>query len=372
MEKGAIMQLEGIMIHKLNVSMKSVSYYVPKGRKDNQKVISDFLDFAGNDLRDDEKEQIIAGMKRKFQFLDISMRACVNEGEQETSIGMAAKVAKDAIDRAGLRLNDIDLLLFVGVSNPFREPTFSNLIAYQIGLENKEYYDINDTCNGFIKAIDIASMYIEMNHVNNVLIVTCENPDELLREVKGNFHLSSMREIDRYMTLLLSGTAAAAMVIGKNYGEHVIQSYGELRKSKDWDLSIISLPATILPKEIEKQGHIIMQSDGMGIASGVIEMMPEFVLNYLRKEGCEGQDIDHVFSHQMGRNTTYAIMKKLGIDVKKQLPVNEFANMGNLACANIPVSIGIAVEKNILKKGASILLLSSSCGLNVSAVKMIW
>lgn len=366
------MQAISQSIHQLNLSMKSLSYYVPEGRKSNQEVIDDFLAYAGGDLSKQEQEDIMYGLNRKFRFLETYARSCIIEETGDSSISMSVKVAKEAIQRANLQVSQIDLLLFTGVVNPFREPTYSNMIANQLGLEGKEYYDINDTCNGFMKAIDVASMYIATKRAQNVLVVTCESPAEMLNEIKGNIHISTVQEADQFMTLFLGGTGAAAVVVSENDGHKVLQSYSESRSSKDWDLSIIALPAVKLPEEKGRQNHILVQSDGMRTASKIIEKMPTFVSDYLEKENVDTQSIDYVFSHQIGRNTTYAVLKKLGLDVEHRLPVNKFDQMGNLACANIPVSLGIAMEQNLLQQGNSILLLSSSCGLNIAAMRMLW
>lgn len=366
------MQVNNPLIHQLNVSMKSLSYYVPEGRKNNQEVIDEFLAYAGGDLSKEQKDEVAYGLNRKFRFLETNTRSCIAKGSEDTSIQMSVKVAKEAIRKADLSVSEIDLLLFTGVSNPFREPTYANMIAYQIGLEEKEYYDINDTCNGFMKALDIASMYIATKRAKNVLIVTCESPAEQIDGIKGNIHIHTVQEADQFVPLLLTGTGAAAVVLSENDGQKVMQSYSELRSSKDWDLSLVSVPAIQIPEEKGRHKNIRIYSEGMRTASLIIEKMPTFVLNYFEKENADTQKIDYVFSHQIGRNTTYAVLKKLELDVEHRLPVNKFNELGNLACANVPVSLGIAMDQNILQPGNSLLLLSSSCGLNVAAMRMLW
>lgn len=368
-----IVMSEGLQaIHQLNISMKGLSYYIPEGRKTNEKLIEDFLDYAGAGLSFQNRQMIQHSLKRKFQFLEISSRSCIGEGEDESSVCMSVNVAKEAIERANLNVNDIDLLLFAGVTNPLREPSFSNVIAYQLGLDGKDFFDINDTCNGFMKAIDLAGMYIQTGRAKNVLVVTCECPDEILNGVKSNLQIKSTEEADRLMTMFLAGTGAAAIVVGENNGTRVMHSYCEERGSKEWDLSIISVPAIDLPEKKKNFENVIVQSDGMGISSRLIEKMPVFAEAYLKKVGVLHEELKYVFCHQMGRNTTYAVMKKLRLDIESQLQVSAFKQVGNLACANIPVSLGMAMEKNMLCDGDTFLLLGSSCGLNLSAICMTW
>ena len=359
-------------VHRLDVSMKGLSYYIPEGRKTNQELIDHFLEYAGASLTEQDRQMVRYSLERKFRFLEIASRSCLKPESNESSVGMSVKVAREAIEKAGLSVYDIDALFFAGVTNPLREPAYSNVIAYLLGMEGTEYFDINDTCNGFMKAIDLAGMYIHAGRAKNVLIVTCESPDEILNGVKSNLSIQTAEDADHLMTMFLAGTGAAAMVIGENTGEKVLHSYCENRSSREWDLSVIAVPAIELPEKKRNLGSVIVESDGMGIASRLIDRMPEFAEKYLLNEGVVSGELRYVFCHQMGRNTTYAIMNKLGMDVKSQLPVSVFGQVGNLACANIPVSLCMAMEKGILQSGDSILLLGSSCGLNLSAVYMTW
>lgn len=359
-------------IHQLDISIKSLSFYVPQGRLSNQSIIDKFIECNGSKLCKSDQEYLRYALNRKFNFLGIKSRSYSEDLSVDNSVSMGVKVAKDAIVKAGMQVLDIDLMIYAGVCNPFREPTFSNVIASQIGLEGKEYYDINDTCNGFIKAIDIASLYISTNRARNVLILTSECPQEFLDKVNNKMNLENVTMADYYMNYFLVGTGAAAVVLTKNEGERVLHSYSECRSAKNWDLSLLLLPEVALPMRKCNQNSIIVQSDGLKIASQIIKLLPTFVLSYMEHENIETTSIDYVFSHQMGRNTTYAVLKKLRLDDKNKFPISTFEDIGNLACANIPISLGMAMEQNILKKGDLILLLSSSCGLNVSALRMIW
>ena len=74
---------------------------------------------------------------------------------------MAVKAASGALDKAGMNVEQIDCIIASGVTNPFREPSFALVCAKLLGLPAGDYFDINDTCNGFMKSIDVATQYIK-------------------------------------------------------------------------------------------------------------------------------------------------------------------------------------------------------------------
>ena len=113
-------------------------------------------------------------------------------------------------------------------------------------------------------------------------------------------------------------------------------------------------------------------SDGRKIAASIIRDMPEFVEEFLSQQTTSIEQIRYIFSHQLGRNITFALLNKLKVDIDKVFPVNTFKEYGNMGSANIPIGLGIAEEQGILKPGDSILLLGSSCGIKYTCVNIIW
>ena len=82
-------------------------------------------------------------------------------------------------------------------------------------------------------------------------------------------------------------------------------------------------------------------------------------------------DFDVLVMHQLGNNVTFATLDKL--QVKHEIsPINTFNECGNMASANIPVNLALLEEQGKVKKGDSVLLVSSACGLSFSLIHIEW
>lgn|GEM_PF-2717180 len=356
----------------LNLSIKALSYYIPKGRMTNTEVVDKFAKEHYQNLQKDDLELLTYGCKRKLDFLEIKTRSYCKDYNEENSIQMATKVAKDVIKKANITAEDIDLLLFVGVCNPFREPSYSIILSNEIGIKGGNYYDINDTCNGFLKAMELASLYINTGKYRNILLVTSESTLEMIDSSKYRGDVKSLEEADYKMNLLFAGSGAAAMILTKDVGSKTIKYYGEQRDNSNWDMSLYVSPKITMPSDKLNVMDFISWADGRGIAAKIIKEMPGFVYKFLVEKDIDKDSIDYIFAHQLGRNITNSILNKIEVNIDKVFPVNTFYEYGNMGSANIPVGLAIAEENGLLNKGDSVLLLGSACGLTYSAAYIIW
>lgn len=356
----------------MKLSILGLGTCIPSGRLTNDEVVDKYLDDFCKYLNEEDREFLEYSFKRKLEFLEIQTRAYCESYNEENSILMAVKAAKMALEKAQLKAEDIDLLLFTGVCNPFREPTYAIILAELLNIPQVNCYDISDACNGFLKSLELAQLYVSGGKAEKVLVVTSESPFEYLDTVRDNLNVKAVEEADYKMNLLFAGTGAAAMVLSEGNGEKIISDYQEQRSTREWDISFLLSPKITIPSKKFNKMDFVSWGDGRKIAADVIKEMPDFVSSFLKKHEIKKQDIDYIFCHQLGRNITYAILNKIEVEINKVFPENTFRQYGNMGSANIPIGLAIAEEKGLLKKGDSILLLGSSCGIEYTAVHLIW
>lgn len=349
----------------------SMGYYIPDGRITNGDITDILADYNKDHFSRDDIDFLKYSSTRKFEFLGLETRSCCAVGSGDHFSSMAETAAQQALTRAGMLPEDIDCVIFSGVTNPFREPSFAIMLAHRLGIKTADFFDINDTCNGFMKSIDIAGLYIKSGKCRHVLVATCESPYELKDALKLEIEIGKSDQLDSRLSGLIVGTGAAAMILSADGEKGRIAHYGEQRTSNEWDASILTLPGTAMPGS--KYGDTItgFWSDGRLISSSLIREMPDFVNRKLGEWQMDIESIDLFIHHQLGNNVTFAIMDKLKADHRKA-PVNTFRQFGNMATVNIPVNLAMAEEQGLIKKGDSILLLSSSCGLSYALIHIVW
>lgn len=355
----------------LGLSIKGLSYYIPEGRRTNDEVIEKIIKENEGNLSPEDLDFLAYGYKKKLEFLEIKTRAYGKDLGKDGAVQMAIKVCQSAIEKAGLKPEDIDCIMVSSTCNPFREPSFAIMLAHQLGINQGDFFDIGDSCNGFLKSMELASFYVKSGKYENILLVSSESPLELSDALGTNLRMDSVDDADNKVNILFVGSGAGAMVVGKDNGEKVVRHYYEKRESKDWDAALYVVPFIEMPpiRFGERKGG--SWSDGRAIASGTIKDMPDVIKQGISELGIDLKSVDHVFMHQMGRNITFAILDKLEID-RSKFPINTFQEYGNMGSSNLPVGLALADEQGLLKKGDSILLLGSACGLSYSFVHIVW
>jgi 3-oxoacyl-[acyl-carrier-protein] synthase-3 len=353
------------------LSIKTLGYYIPPGRIGNEEMTARIREANRRTLSDDDLDLLCYACTRKFEFLGIVSRSAPVDPSDDNFISMAVKASGNALASIEGGEPKIDCVIACGVSNPFREPSGACIIAHELGLDAVDHFDINDTCNGFLKGIEVAGLYIGSKGYENVLVVTCENPFELERGLGMNITVSDVDEMDRRLSGCIIGAGAAAAIVGKSRGSRTIVQYLDKKETRHWDSSLVRVPHTAMPQT--KYGKPIdgFWADARGISSQLIAASPAFVEDCLKRWGLEKARVSHVVLHQLGSNITFAILDKLGIP-HETAPVNTFREFGNLGTVNIPVNLAIARDRVYLKDGSTVLCINSACGFTHSAALIEW
>jgi 3-oxoacyl-[acyl-carrier-protein] synthase-3 len=360
-----------------DIRIASLGYYIPPGRIDNDAVVAKVKQANAGTLFGDDLELLGYSCRRKFEFLGIDTRSAPIDPAQDNFVTMAVKAAKKALSAMENPGDPIDCVIISGISNPFKEPSGACIVAHELGFDIVDHFDVSDTCNGFLKAIEIAGLYIESKEYRRALVVTCENPFELERGMGMNITVKTVDEMDSRLSNLILGAGAAAAVVQEGRataqeraGRRILR-YRNRKETAHWDSSLVRIPHTSLPAT--KYGRPIdgFWADARGMSAELIRANPAFVKECLDEWRVDKSKISHVVLHQLGNNITFAILDKLGFphDIA---PVNTFREYGNMGTVNIPVNLAVGEERGHLKKGDLVLLVNSACGFTHSAALIEW
>ncbi|RCX16309.1 3-oxoacyl-[acyl-carrier-protein] synthase-3 [Anaerobacterium chartisolvens] len=352
-----------------SIRIKAFSYYVPEGRITNDQVVEPFLEVNKDHLSSEDIEYISYSCKRKFEFLGVQTRSIGINGDN--AVGMAVKVCEDAMAKANVTPQEIDCLIFAAVSNPFFEPSFATVIAKEIGIETGDFFDIGDTCNGFMKGIEIAGIYLSTGKYRNVLVVASEHPYEVGESIQNTARIDVVEDIDKKFSTFFAGSGAGAFLLSKEGDGPEIKHYFQYRETENWDISLYMLPGITLPKTRYEKILNGIWADPYSLSALIIQNMPGFLLKSFEENDIDKDKIDLFFTHQLGDNITFATLDKLGVE-RSKAPIHTFKEFGNLAAANLPVSIGMANDAGLLEKGKNVVLMSSACGLTFACMYITW
>ncbi len=95
-------------------------------------------------------------------------------GDAESAADLATEAAKNALEKANLKADAIDLIILATDTPEYISPATSVVVQKRIGATNAGTFDINSACAGFVTALDAAFKYIIADkYYKNVLVVGC-------------------------------------------------------------------------------------------------------------------------------------------------------------------------------------------------------
>ncbi len=280
--------------------------------------------------------------------------------DQESSSGMAAYAAHQAVKNANISLHDIDCIVSACSVMEQPIPGTASLIQKKLfaGITSVPCIDINTTCLSFLTAFDTFSYLVDCNKYRTVLIVSSE--------------IASCG-LDRKdpETACLFGDGAAAAVIRKtndNQGSHVIASLMETY-SKGYTLCELQAGGTQCnPRRNWEKflANSFFKMNGKGAYQLSAKIMPDFIKRLLNRAQCTLDDIDVVIPHQASHLALEHLVRRVGIPEEKV--VNILPTHGNQIAASIPSALHEAIVQGRIDRGHKVMIVGLSAGISVGGM----
>ena len=306
-----------------------------------------------------------ADLERMVDTTDewITTRTGVKErriaAENEATSDMALKAAKNALKKADLKPEDLDLIIVATITPDMFFPSTACLLQYKLGARNIPAFDISVACSGYIYGLTIADKFIKSGSCKYALVVAAEK-------------LSAVTDWEDRSTCVLFGDGAGASILG------LVDEGGILGSSLGADGSkgdLLQLPAggSRMPasiKTVENKLHTI-KMEGNTLFKHAVKIMADAALAVAEPLGLKGDDIDIIIPHQANVRILYALAKRMGVDPEKKVYLN-IEKYGNMSAASSAVALTEAVEEGRIKKGDIILMDAFGGGLTWGALIIKW
>ncbi|GAA8206116.1 ketoacyl-ACP synthase III [Helicobacter pylori] len=307
-------------------SLKSIAMHVPSERVKN----AEFQQFL--DTSDEWIEKRTGIKERRF----------ANDEEKSSDLGVIA--AKQAIERAHLTPQDIDLVVVATLSPDFLAmPSTACVLSAKLGIENKPAFDISAACTGFIYLLSVAKAYVESGMYENVLIVGAEKT-------------SSVLDFKDRGTCILFGDGAGACVIGRT--KHLKESILDVQISANGNFSnYLYTPRTLKPTPFNTKEEALepfLHMKGNEVFKLAVKTLLKDVEMILEKNALKPEDVRLFIPHQANFRIIQAVREHL--DFKDEQVVLTVHKYGNTSAASIPMAMCEAYEEGRLKKGDLMLL----------------
>lgn len=286
----------------------------------------------------------------------VLQRYYVSDGE--TASIMGAHAARSAVEKAGLSLDQIDLVLCTSGTMEMPIPCTATLIHKELGLSTVPAFDINSTCLSFLTGLDVISHLVESGTYQNVLLVSTEISS-------AGLNMSNLESAS------LFGDGAVAVVICRSKKSESSKIYASkmVTYSESWDACRIPgggsgyIPENWTPKT----AHMFQfQMNGKKVFKLISKHLPSFVDEILDGCDCSMSDIDVVVPHQASQSAMNIMQKKLNISDGQF--VNIIKNRGNVIAASIPMALHEAIQDKRIVRGSKVMMIGTSAGLSIGGL----
>ena len=277
----------------------------------------------------------------------------------ETSSMMAEAAARQALERAGLHPQDLDLIL--GGCGVMEQaiPSTATLVQARLGLgaSGVPAYDVNATCLSFVQALDLAAMKIASGQARRVLVFAADIASVGL-------------DWDEPDTAAIFGDGAAAVVLGADEGgdggilSSRFETYGDARDACVLEGGGTRISAAVDPQAAVRASYFRM--DGQAAFRAAARHLPRFLRRLLGDAGVAMSDLACIVPHQASGLALQHGLARLGLPPERVMMT--FARHGNQIAASIPTTLDTAVTEGRLKRGQLALILGTSAGVSIGGM----
>jgi len=289
----------------------------------------------------------------------IRERRIAAPGEATSDMGVQA--ARRALDDAGLKPADIDLLIVATITPDMPMPATACIIQQKLGVPTTAAcFDLNAACTGFLYALDTACAMLSSGRYRHALVIGVEK-------------LSTIVDWKDRTTCVLFGDGAGAVVVGKSpvSGQGLIGTkLGALGDSVD----LLCIPgggsnAPATAASIAAGEHFLKMK-GKEVFKLAVRVMDEAARDILEQHHLRADQISLVIPHQANLRIIEAISDYL------ELPMERFFvnvdRYGNTSAASIPLALDEARRTGRIKSGDLTLLVAFGAGLTYGSALIRW
>ena len=277
----------------------------------------------------------------------------------ESTAQLATEAAKKAIAKAGLKPEQIELIIVATITPEMVFPSTACFVQQNLGAKKAWAFDIAAACSGFIYSISIAQQFIESGRVHNALIVGAETLTKIT-----NYK-------DRTSCILFVDGAGAIVIEGRPKEKGETQSgiiYSTMyTDGSSWQALNCQAYGSRNPvsKPLDDPKKIFMEIKGREVYQQAVRRIVETITECLEKCKLTLDDIKMIVSHQMNARIIESAAKRLELpDDKIFININEY---GNTSAASVPLAFDQAICEGKIQRGDIVILVAFGAGLTWGA-----
>jgi 3-oxoacyl-[acyl-carrier-protein] synthase-3 len=257
----------------------------------------------------------------------------------ETTVDLAEKAALNAIDAAGIKPQDIDLIILATSTPDKIFPSSACILQARLGIHGCPAFDVQAVCTGFVYALTIAEKFIKSGSNKRALVVGAEVFSRILNwEDRG--------------TCVLFGDGAGAVILEASEETGILSTH--IHADGQYE-NLLWVPYGISDGfDKVQEGKAKVEMKGNEVFKMAVNTLGRIVDETLAANRMMKSDIDWLVPHQANIRIITATAKKLKMSMDQVVvTVNKH---GNTSAASVPLALDVAVRDGRIKKNELLLL----------------
>jgi 3-oxoacyl-[acyl-carrier-protein] synthase-3 len=259
--------------------------------------------------------------------------------EGETTCDIAEIASRRAIEAAGIKPSDIDLII-VATTTPDRVfPSTACLLQDRLDIHGCPAFDVQAVCTGFVYALGVADMFVTSGKAKHALVVGAET-------------LSKITDWTDRTTCVLFGDGAGAVVLSASDEPGILSTHLHADgKYKE----LLTVPAGISENyEKLKAGEAYMEMKGNEVFKMAVNTLGRIVDETLAANNMKKSDVDWLVPHQANIRIIVATARKLNMSMDHVVVTVD--ETGNTSAASIPLALDMAIRDGRIERGQTLML----------------
>tara|TARA_B100000787_G_scaffold7617_1_gene5699 strand:+ start:13 stop:942 length:930 start_codon:yes stop_codon:yes gene_type:complete len=296
----------------------------------------------------------------------IEERRWIDPKTGETTSTMAVKASKIAIERSGLKKEEIDFIIFATLSPDMYFPGGGVRVQDMLDMPTIGALDVRNQCSGFIYAMSVADQFIKTGMYKNILVIGAENHSGALeKSTRG-----------RGVTVIFGdGAGAAVLSRSEEKGKGILSSHLHSEGKHARELMLDGpntgrwVPEILAENDPEDQSYY-PQMNGQFVFKHAVTRFSEAILEGLEANNLQKEDIDMLIPHQANLRISKFIQNKFRLSDDKVH--NNIMKFGNTTAASVIIALTEAWEQGKIKDNDLVVLAAFGSGFTWGSVMIRW
>lgn len=265
-----------------------------------------------------------------------------------TSSAMAFEASRRALESAGVKADELDLIIVATSTPDYIFPSTACLLQGKLGNVGAMAFDVQAVCSGFVYALNIADKYIRSGSHKRALVVGAEVFSRIL-------------DWKDRTTCVLFGDGAGAVVLEASETPGILATAAHADGSQN---GILSVPGQVCGGQVT--GDPFLRMDGQAVFKFAVRVLFDVAKECCDNAGLATTDVDWLIPHQANIRIIESTAKKLGVPMSNVIVTVD--QHGNTSAASVPLALDAAVRDGRIQRGQKIMLEGVGGGFTWGAV----